>query len=217
MPPRRSIVEVKVLDVQKRRVPNKHYVYIIRVTWSSGSTEAIYRRYSKFFDLQMQMLDKFPMEGGQKDPKQRIIPFLPGKILFRRSHIRDVAVKRLIPIDEYCKALIQLPPYISQCDEVLQFFETRPEDLNPPKEEHVGKKKSGVIYCLTRTTQLQRAPSTASSGNCLSWRTCPHPSLPLPLPWSKATAVSCLTAGLRLVSCFLSGLRVAARIIFLKM
>lgn len=78
MPPRRSIVEVKVLDVQKRRVPNKHYVYIIRVTWSSGSTEAIYRRYSKFFDLQMQMLDKFPMEGGQKDPKQRIIPFLPG-------------------------------------------------------------------------------------------------------------------------------------------
>lgn len=35
-------------------------------------------------------------------------PHLPtspvsGKILFRRSHIRDVAVKRLIPIDEYCK------------------------------------------------------------------------------------------------------------------
>lgn len=27
----------------------------------------------------MQMLDKFPMEGGQKDPKQRIIPFLPGR------------------------------------------------------------------------------------------------------------------------------------------
>ncbi|KAF2979512.1 hypothetical protein EK904_011735 [Melospiza melodia maxima] len=75
----------------------------------------------------MQMLDKFPMEGGQKDPKQRIIPFLPGKILFRRSHIRDVAVKRLIPIDEYCK-----------------FFETRPDDLSPPKEEPIGKKRSGA-------------------------------------------------------------------------
>ncbi|NXR12944.1 SPD2B protein, partial [Semnornis frantzii] len=118
--------------------------YIIKVTWSNGSTEVIYRRYSKFFDLQMQMLDKFPMEGGQKDPKQRIIPFLPGKILFRRSHIRDVAVKRLIPIDEYCKALIQLPPYISQCEEVLQFFETRPDDLTPPKEEPIGKKRSGA-------------------------------------------------------------------------
>lgn len=136
-------MQVNVLDVQKRRVPNKHYVYIIKVTWSNGTTELIYRRYSKFFDLQMQMLDKFPMEGGQKDPKQRIIPFLPGKILFRRSHIRDVAVKRLIPIDEYCKALIQLPPYISQCEDVVQFFETRPEDLNPPKEEPLGKKKLG--------------------------------------------------------------------------
>ncbi|OCT88605.1 SH3 and PX domain-containing protein 2B isoform X3 [Xenopus laevis] len=145
MPSRRSIVQVCVQDVQKRRSPNKHYVYIIKVTWSNGTTEVIYRRYSKFFDLQMQILDKFPVEGGQKDPKQRIIPFLPGKILFRRSHIRDVAVRRLIPIDEYCKALIRLPAYISQCDEVLQFFEARVEDFNPPKEEPFGRKKLGIF------------------------------------------------------------------------
>uniref|UniRef100_A0A4W5QQG0 SH3 and PX domains 2B n=1 Tax=Hucho hucho TaxID=62062 RepID=A0A4W5QQG0_9TELE len=118
-------------------------VYIIKVSWSDGSTEVIFRRYSKFFDLQMELLDKFPVEGGQKDPKRRIIPFLPGKILFRRSHIRDVAMKRLRPINEYCRALIQLPVYISQCEEVRVFFETRPEDLNPPKEEPIGKKKSG--------------------------------------------------------------------------
>uniref|UniRef100_A0A3Q3FRX6 SH3 and PX domains 2B n=1 Tax=Labrus bergylta TaxID=56723 RepID=A0A3Q3FRX6_9LABR len=132
--PRRTVQEVTVQDVQKRRNPNKHYVYIIKVSWSDGSTEIIYRRYSKFFDLQMELLDKFPVEGGQKDPKRRIIPFLPGKILFRRSHIRDVAMKRLRPINEYCRALIQLPVYISQCEEVRVFFETRPEDLNPPKE-----------------------------------------------------------------------------------
>ncbi|XP_018111633.1 SH3 and PX domain-containing protein 2B isoform X3 [Xenopus laevis] len=155
--PRRSVVEVIVQDVQKRRSPNKHYVYIIKVTWSNGTTEVIYRRYSKFFDLQMQILDKFPVEGGQKDPKQRIIPFLPGKILFRRSHIRDVAVRRLIPIDEYCKALIRLPAYISQCDEVLQFFEARVEDFNPPKEEPIGRKKLEekyiVIYPYTARDQ----------------------------------------------------------------
>ncbi|XP_055734294.1 SH3 and PX domain-containing protein 2B-like isoform X1 [Salvelinus fontinalis] len=141
--PRRTVHEVTVQDVQKRRNPNKHYVYIIKVSWSDGSTEIIFRRYSKFFDLQMELLDKFPVEGGQKDPKRRIIPFLPGKILFRRSHIRDVAMKRLRPINEYCRALIQLPVYISQCEEVRVFFETRPEDLNPPKEEPIGKKKPG--------------------------------------------------------------------------
>lgn len=141
--PRRTVQEVTVQDVQKRRTPSKHYVYIIKVSWSDGSTDTIYRRYSKFFDLQMELLDKFPVEGGQKDPKRRIIPFLPGKILFRRSHIRDVAMKRLRPINEYCRALIQLPVYISQCEEVRVFFETRPEDLNPPKEEPIGKKKTG--------------------------------------------------------------------------
>ncbi|XP_077121900.1 SH3 and PX domain-containing protein 2B isoform X2 [Ranitomeya variabilis] len=146
--PRKSIVQVCVQNVQKRRSPNKHYVYIINVTWSSGTSEVIYRRYSKFFDLQMQILDKFPVEGGQKDPKQRIIPFLPGKILFRRSHIRDVAVRRLIPIDEYCKALIRMPPYISQCDEVLNFFEARLEDYNPPKEEPIGRRKLGADSTL---------------------------------------------------------------------
>ncbi|KAJ8266825.1 hypothetical protein GJAV_G00135100 [Gymnothorax javanicus] len=143
--PRRVVQEVTVQDVQKRRNPNKHYVYIIKVSWSDGSTEVIFRRYSKFFDLQMELLDKFPVEGGQKDPKRRIIPFLPGKILFRRSHIRDVAMKRLRPINEYCRALIQLPVYISQCEEVRLFFETRPEDLNPPKDEPIGKKKSGFV------------------------------------------------------------------------
>lgn len=36
----------------------------------------------------MQILDKFPIEGGQKDPKKRIIPFLPGNS--PGSHINNV-------------------------------------------------------------------------------------------------------------------------------
>uniref|UniRef100_A0A8C4NR29 SH3 and PX domain-containing protein 2A n=1 Tax=Dicentrarchus labrax TaxID=13489 RepID=A0A8C4NR29_DICLA len=107
-------------------------VYLINVTYSDNTSHIIYRRYSKFFDLQMQILDKFPIEGGQKDPKKRIIPFLPGKILFRRSHVRDVAMKRLRFIDDYCRALVRLPPQISQSEEVLRFFETKAEDINPP-------------------------------------------------------------------------------------
>uniref|UniRef100_A0A671V443 SH3 and PX domain-containing protein 2A n=1 Tax=Sparus aurata TaxID=8175 RepID=A0A671V443_SPAAU len=109
-------------------------VYLINVTYSDNTSHIIYRRYSKFFDLQMQILDKFPIEGGQKDPKKRIIPFLPGKILFRRSHVRDVAMKRLRFIDDYCRALVRLPPQISQSEEVLRFFETKAEDINPPVE-----------------------------------------------------------------------------------
>ncbi|XP_061535020.1 SH3 and PX domain-containing protein 2A isoform X1 [Phycodurus eques] len=140
----RTVLDVKVVDVEKRRSPSKHYVYLINVTYSDNTSHIIYRRYSKFFDLQMQILDKFPIEGGQKDPKKRIIPFLPGKILFRRSHVRDVAMKRLRFIDDYCRALIRLPPQISQSDEVLRFFETKAEDLNPPVEDYGSKRKSGI-------------------------------------------------------------------------
>ncbi|XP_030058659.1 SH3 and PX domain-containing protein 2A isoform X2 [Microcaecilia unicolor] len=153
-----SVLDVKVLDVQKRRHPSKHYVYIINVTWSDTTSQVIYRRYSKFFDLQMQMLDQFPVEGGQKDPKQRIIPFLPGKILFRRSHIRDVAVRRLKPIDEYCRALVRLPPHISQCDEVLRFFEARPEDLNPPKEDYGPSRRKSVWMSSLSETPKKNIP-----------------------------------------------------------
>ncbi|XP_069548899.1 SH3 and PX domain-containing protein 2A-like isoform X1 [Brachyistius frenatus] len=142
----RTVLDVNVVDVQKRRNPSKHYVYLINVTYSDSTSHVVYRRYSKFFDLQMRILDKFPIEGGQKDPKKRIIPFLPGKVLFRRSHIRDVAVKRLKHLDNYCKALMKLPSHISQSDEVLKFFETKAEDLNPPTEEcgSSGKRKSGL-------------------------------------------------------------------------
>ncbi|XP_023282324.1 SH3 and PX domain-containing protein 2A isoform X1 [Seriola lalandi dorsalis] len=142
----RTVLDVNVVDVQKRRNPSKHYVYLINVTYSDSTSHVIYRRYSKFFDLQMRILDKFPIEGGQKDPKKRIIPFLPGKVLFRRSHIRDVAVKRLKHLDNYCKALMKLPSHISQSEEVLKFFETKSEDLNPPTEDcgGSGKRKSGL-------------------------------------------------------------------------
>uniref|UniRef100_A0A3Q2NQW0 SH3 and PX domain-containing protein 2A n=1 Tax=Fundulus heteroclitus TaxID=8078 RepID=A0A3Q2NQW0_FUNHE len=142
----RTVLDVNVVDVQKRRNPSKHYVYLINVTYSDSSSHIIYRRYSKFFELQMRILDKFPIEGGQKDPKKRIIPFLPGKVLFRRSHIRDVAVKRLKHLDNYCKALMKLPSLISESEEVLKFFETRSEDLNPPKEDcgGSGRRKSGL-------------------------------------------------------------------------
>ncbi|XP_029951115.1 SH3 and PX domain-containing protein 2A isoform X2 [Salarias fasciatus] len=158
----RTVLDVKVVDVEKRRNPSKHYVYLINVTYSDNTSHIIYRRYSKFFDLQMQILDKFPIEGGQKDPKKRIIPFLPGKILFRRSHVRDVAMKRLRFIDDYCRALVRLPPQISQSEEVLRFFETKAEDVNPPVEDYGSKRKSVWMYGFTDSPRKEASGMDSS-------------------------------------------------------
>ncbi|XP_078128825.1 SH3 and PX domain-containing protein 2A-like isoform X2 [Sander vitreus] len=86
----RTVLDVNVVDVQKRRNPSKHYVYLINVTYSDSTSHVIYRRYSKFFDLQMRILDKFPIEGGQKDPKKRIIPFLPAGLHMVKSYFAEV-------------------------------------------------------------------------------------------------------------------------------
>ncbi|CAG5123314.1 unnamed protein product, partial [Candidula unifasciata] len=131
----KKIESIEVIDAEKRRQPSKHYVYVIVVTWSDGSRVIVYRRYSRFFDLQTRLLDHFPIEAGTIDPEKRLIPFLPGKIFFGRSQIKDVAMKRLREIDEYCKNLIKLPPHISECDDVLEFFEVEPEDLDPPTDK----------------------------------------------------------------------------------
>ncbi|XP_071360812.1 SH3 and PX domain-containing protein 2A isoform X5 [Trachinotus anak] len=110
----------------------------------------------------MQILDKFPIEGGQKDPKKRIIPFLPGKILFRRSHVRDVAMKRLRFIDDYCRALVRLPPQISQSEEVLRFFETKAEDINPPVEDYGSKRKTVWMYGFTDSPRKEASGTDSS-------------------------------------------------------
>lgn len=54
--------------------------------------------------------------------------------------MRDVAVKRLSHIDDYCKALINLDERISQCEEVLDFFSVEEEDINPTSDNERKKK-----------------------------------------------------------------------------
>ncbi|XP_059177326.1 SH3 and PX domain-containing protein 2A-like [Physella acuta] len=150
------IQQIEVIDAEKRRIPSKHYVYVILVTWSDGSTLTVYRRYSRFFDLQTNLLDKYPIEGGLVDPAKRVIPFLPGKIFFGRSQIKDVAMKRLKEINLYCKNLITLEPKISQSDIVKEFFEVEPEDLDPPPScTDDGKRKLSLTFSLTNLSKLK--------------------------------------------------------------
>jgi len=130
---RRKVGSVIVEDYEKRRLPSKHYVYVLVVSWSDGAVTQVYRRYSKFFELQCYLLEAFPKEAGVNDHTRRIIPFLPGKILFGRSSIKDVAEKRMSLINSYCHDLVHLPVHISECEPVLNFFETWPEDIDYQK------------------------------------------------------------------------------------
>nr|XP_018668254.1 neutrophil cytosolic factor 1 isoform X1 [Ciona intestinalis] len=152
----RTLKSVRVIDIEKRRLPSKHYVYLIEIKWSDGSLCTVGRRFSAFFMMHMTLLEKFPLEGGQKDPSRRILPFLPGKILFKRSHTRDVTLKRLGSISEYCESLLLLPEHISQCDTILRFFETSSSDIaRDTKEKTQSTAVSQIIQDITGPIELE--------------------------------------------------------------
>nr|XP_039263335.1 SH3 and PX domain-containing protein 2B-like [Styela clava] len=140
-----TIQDIRVKDIEKRKLPSKHYAYIIEVEWSNNTKSMIGRQYSAFFDFQMSLLELFPVEAGQRDPRQRQIPFLPGKLLFRRSNTREVALKRLRPIAEYCIGISKLPKHISESEVVVEFFTPTEEDKSTIRRTSVSpEKQSGV-------------------------------------------------------------------------
>ncbi|CAB1312668.1 unnamed protein product [Coregonus sp. 'balchen'] len=146
----RTVLEVKVVDVQKRRNPSKHYVYLINVTYSDSTSHVISRRYSKFFDLQMQILDKFPqllinsshLRTYTRDTHVNPHPETNTRLNFVMAAIISKLTKSKMkpnqevqsPFNDWQEAVMRLPNQISQSEEVLRFFETKAEDLNPPKE-----------------------------------------------------------------------------------
>ncbi|EGD82361.1 hypothetical protein PTSG_03026 [Salpingoeca rosetta] len=148
----RTVVGVELVDVQRRRTPSKHYVYVIQVSWSDGSQVTIYRRYSQFFEMHTTLLDKFPVEAGT-DPAgpPRILPFLPGKKLFGRSHTHKVAVSRARTLAEYLKALIKLPSKITTSSWVLEFFDAASTDIKPPSQGERERKPPSLLKRMIST------------------------------------------------------------------
>lgn len=78
-----------------------------------------YKKYS-YSCFQMELLDKFPVEGGQKDPKRRIIPFLPGTdvLLYLLTYenwcddfmVRSILLLFFLLITDPIRQLWVLPP-----------------------------------------------------------------------------------------------------------
>ncbi|KAG7232084.1 hypothetical protein INR49_009587 [Caranx melampygus] len=69
---------VELLGFEKRDVPSQHYVYLMMVKWSDLSEKLIYRTYPEMHTLHKSLKEMFPIESGQIEKRDRIIPSLPG-------------------------------------------------------------------------------------------------------------------------------------------
>ncbi|KAI8822521.1 PX domain-containing protein [Fimicolochytrium jonesii] len=145
-PVRKALITdvVKPGGSSKGGATGKDYVYHVQVFYVSvpdDQTTTIRQTYEDFFDLHMQLIGHFPeeagvrvapmrsrgdstseveaMPGGWSEGPKRIIPELPGQMMF----VSEAAAKgRMAQLQSYIQAILALPPKISRSPVTLAFF-----------------------------------------------------------------------------------------------
>uniref|UniRef100_A0A7N8XP97 Neutrophil cytosolic factor 1 n=1 Tax=Mastacembelus armatus TaxID=205130 RepID=A0A7N8XP97_9TELE len=133
---------VELLGFEKRDFPSQHYVYMLMVKWSDLSEKLIYRTYPEIHTFHKSLKEMFPIESGQIEKKDRIIPSLPAP---RWVDTQKSTETRQTTLNDYCQSLINLPPHISRCKHLTSFFKVRPEDENPPAPNTVRRNETFVV------------------------------------------------------------------------
>uniref|UniRef100_A0A3B3US12 Neutrophil cytosolic factor 1 n=1 Tax=Poecilia latipinna TaxID=48699 RepID=A0A3B3US12_9TELE len=147
---------VELLGFEKRFFPSQHYVYRLMVKWSDESEKLIYRTYPEIHTFHKSLKEMFPIEAGQIDKRDRVIPSLPAPRWVESQKSREI---RKITLAEYCESLINLPAHISRCKHLSSFFKVRPEDENPPAPNTM---KRNDLFVESR--ELARATASEISG-----------------------------------------------------
>uniref|UniRef100_A0A4W6D6N5 Neutrophil cytosolic factor 1 n=1 Tax=Lates calcarifer TaxID=8187 RepID=A0A4W6D6N5_LATCA len=147
---------VELLGFEKRDFPSQHYVYMLMVKWSDLTEKLIYRTYPEMHTLHKSLKEMFPIEAGQIERKDRIIPSLPAP---RWVDTQKSTETRQSTLADYCRSLVNLPPHISRCKHLTNFFKVRPEDENPPAPNTLKRNETFVV-----SRELNRGNASDISG-----------------------------------------------------
>ncbi|XP_060768274.1 neutrophil cytosol factor 1 [Neoarius graeffei] len=133
---------VELLGFEKRFYPSQHYVYMIMVKWSDQSEKLIYRKYPEIHIFHKSLKEIFPIEAGDINVKDRIIPTLPAPKWLDSQKSTET---RQGTLTEYFQSLLNLPSKISQCQLVRNFFKVRPDDESPPAPHPQKRNETFVL------------------------------------------------------------------------
>ncbi|CAN9501034.1 unnamed protein product [Ophioblennius macclurei] len=135
------VLHVELLGFEKRFFPSQHYVYMLMVKWSDRSEKLIYRTYPEIHTFHKSLKEMFPIESGQIEKSDRIIPSLPAPRWVDSERSRE---ERQNTLTHYCHQLVGLPPHISRCKLLSHFFRVRAEDENPPAPNTLKRNETFV-------------------------------------------------------------------------
>jgi hypothetical protein len=129
---------------------NDMYWYIIECQMEDGRHWELSRYYADFYDFQITLLEAFPKEAGNKGAP-RILPRMPGPV----AHVTDaISNGRRRMLDEYIRQILSMPPHISKCQLVRQFFSPRPGDFE------IDPNALGDDYRLSGASERHRRSQT---------------------------------------------------------
>uniref|UniRef100_A0A4W3IZ81 Phosphatidylinositol 4-phosphate 3-kinase C2 domain-containing subunit alpha n=1 Tax=Callorhinchus milii TaxID=7868 RepID=A0A4W3IZ81_CALMI len=137
------IKEVTIFTYQKRYNPDKYYIYVVRVL-RDGQMDStfIFRTFDEFQELHNKLGLLFPLwklPGSNVDSGEEgklpmntskqlkfdslgRVQFFPNKVVLGRTHIKDVAAKRKVELNNYVQCLMSSSPEVAECDLVYTFF-----------------------------------------------------------------------------------------------
>ncbi|KAM8975824.1 neutrophil cytosol factor 1 isoform 2-T2 [Pelodytes ibericus] len=143
------IRHVQLLGFEKRFIPSQHYVYMFLVKWQDLTEKLVYRKYTDIYEFHKALKEMFPIESGEISKEHRTIPHLPAPKWF--DGLRSTE-NRQVTLADYISSLLNLPPKISRCGHVLNFFKVRSDDVNPASNNN-GRKPETFLLKAEATRQ----------------------------------------------------------------
>jgi bud emergence protein 1 len=117
------------------------------------------------------LLQAYPVEAG-KGERERILPYMPGPLTYVDETITS---ERQIDLDKYCKDLLNLPRYLSECDLVQkQLFGIHEGDIELDYDPRVGNQsntnssRSNVNSAHSNTSSSRSNVNSTHSNHDLS-------------------------------------------------
>jgi bud emergence protein 1 len=108
--------------------------FLIEAQMEDGRHWCLQRLYQDFYDLQINLIQEFPMEAGNVKGHERSLPYMPGPVTYVTDKISN---GRRANLDEYIRNLLKLGPHITKGYLVRKFFAPRQGDyeLDPEAAE----------------------------------------------------------------------------------
>ncbi|EOD43991.1 Neutrophil cytosol factor 2 p67phox [Neofusicoccum parvum] len=133
---------------------NDIFWFIVECQMEDGSYWELSRLYQDFYDLQIKLINAFPLEAGQVEGVERTLPYMPGPVTYVTDNITN---GRRANLDDYIKNLLKLGPHITRSELVSEFFKPKENDYE------IDPNISADSYRLSGTSQQSTDPSGGAS------------------------------------------------------